>query len=356
MWLNLLLMRMTFNPGIKKNSVRVLFPFLILFVSCGTSEDKELELHATKADSISIKLNSPELKAVNSAILKDPGNAALYNKRALVYLDIKQLDEAVFDAKRAIRLDSTNGSYYLTLVDVYFSQNNTRLAKELLEIIEKKFPENVEGLLKLGELYFLVRQYQKGIDYVNKALKVDEHLAKAYYLKGSIYKESGDTARAISSLETAVDQDNSFEDAFFDLGVIYAARKNPLALEYYNSALRINPSGLNVLYARAKLLQDLGKVDEAIKEYEDMIKKNKTCDQCLYNLGAIYLELKNEPGKAIDYFSRAIEINANYADAYFARGYAYARLNNKKNAKADYETCLGLFPNHEGATLGLNNL
>lgn len=356
MWPNLLLTRMIFNVVIKKSRALFLFSLLIVFVSCRNEEEKELELQASKADSISIKLNAPELKAVNSAILKDPGNAALYNKRAVVYVGIKQLEEAVFDAKRAIHLDSANAQYYLTLVDVYFSQNNTRLAKELLETIEKKFPENVEGLLKLGELYFLVRQYQKGIDYVNKALKVDENLAKAYYLKGSIYKESGDTARAISSLETAVDQDNRFEDAFFDLGIIYAARKNPLALEYYNSALRINPSNVNILYARAKLLQDLGKVDDAIKEYEDMITKNKTCDQCLYNLGAVYLELRKEPGKAIDYFNRAIAINPNYADAYFARGYAYAKLNNKKSAKADYETCLSLSPGHEGAALGMNSL
>jgi tetratricopeptide (TPR) repeat protein len=100
-------------------------------------------------------------------------------------------------------------------------------------------------------------------------------------MKGSIYKESGDTARAISSLVTATEQDNAFEDAFYDLGIIYAARKNPLAMEYYNSALRINPTNANILYARAKLLQDLGKIDEAIVEYESMILKNKECDQCI---------------------------------------------------------------------------
>lgn len=330
----------------------VSFLFLLSCQSSVKPEAADLRL----ADSLSIKLNSPALKAVNAELLKDPENAALYNKRSLVYMSIKELPAAVNDAKRAIRIDSLQASYYLTLVDVYFSQNNTRLAKDLLEIVVRKFPENTEALLKLAELYFLVRQYQKGIDYVNKALKADPAIAKAYYIKGSIYSESGDTTRAISSLETAVEQDNNYGDAFYDLGLIYAAKKNPIAMEYYNSALRVDPANQLALYARAKLLQDLGKTDEAIAEYQSIAGKFKTCDNCYYNLGALYLEVKKEPKKALDYFTKALELNPNYAAAYFARGYAYSKLGDKESARADYKMCLKIQPNYEGAVEGLNSL
>ena len=123
----------------------------------------------------------------------------------------------------------------------------------------------------------LQTQYQKGIDYVNKALKINDRSAKAYYLKGSIYRESGDTGRAISSLETAIEQDIKYENAFIDIAVMYSARKNPIALEYYNNAIKINPYNENTIYARAKLLQDLGKTDEAIIEYKSILSKNKNC-------------------------------------------------------------------------------
>lgn len=332
------------------------FALCFFVVSCQSAEEKELETQNQLADSISIRLNSPELKAVNEELKKDPGNAALYNKRAQVYMGIKEMEAAVNDARRAIRLDSTNAAYYLTLVDIHFTRNHTREAKDLLESVAKKFPENTEALMKLSELYFLVRQYQNGIDYVNKALKVDEHLARAYYIKGSIYRESGDTARAISSLETAIEQDNNYIDAFHDLGIIYAAKKNPLALEYYNNALRINPSSQELLYARAKLLQDLGKTEQAIAEYENLLAKFKACDMCHYNLGAIYLEIKKDNRKALDYFTKAIVENPNYLEAYFARGYTYSRLNDKASAKADYNMCLKIEPNYEPALDGLNSL
>jgi pentatricopeptide repeat protein len=335
----------------------LILPFFLVFISsCQSSEKKELQAENAKADSISIRLNLPELKAVNAQLLEDPNNAELYKKRALIYTSIKEYSAAVNDAKRAIKIDSNVADYYNTMVDAYFSQNNTRKAKELLETIEKKFPENTEALLKSAELYFIVRQYQKAIDYTNKALKVDPGLAKGYYIKGSIYRESGDTAKAITSLETATEQDNRYEDAFFDLGIIYAARKNNLALDYYNSALRINPNNENTLYARAKLLQDLGKIEEAIIEYKKLLEKNKNCDNCCYNLGAIYLELKKDNANAITYFNKAIDINPNYAEAFFARAYTYAKLGDKEQAKADFNTCLRLSPNYEPAVEGLNKL
>ena len=331
--------------------------FFGVFISC-TSESAKTDVEELnkKADSLSSKLNSPELKTVNAELLKNTNDASLYDKRSRIYQSLKQFNEAINDSKRAIKIDSTKSEFHMTLVDAYFSQNSTRMAKELLEIMEKKFPDNTPTLLKLSEMFFLVRQYQKAIDYANKALKIDENLAKAYYLKGSIYRESGDTAKAISSLETATEQDNKFEDAFYDLGVIYAARKNPIAFEYYDNTLKINPYNANARYARAKLLQDLNKIDEAIKEYENIISKDASCYNCYYNLGAIYLEIKKDNKKALEKFTKAIELNPSYTEAYFARGFTYAKLKDKENAKADYSTCLKIQPNYDAAIQGLNNL
>lgn len=345
---------MTYNHYYKQS---VLFLFILIALgSCKNNSNEELKTETSINDSLSIKLNSPELKAVNAELLDNPNSAELYDKRANIYISLKQLNEAVNDAKRAIKLDSTKADFYMTLVDAYYTQNNTRLAKELLEIIQKKFPENVDALLKLAEIYYIVKQYQKGIDYVNKALKINERLAKAYYLKGSIYRESGDTARAVSSLETAIEQDTKFENAYIDIALMYAARKNPIALEYYNNALKINPYNDNTIYARAKLLQDIGKIDEAIIEYKSILTKNKNCENCYYNLGAIYLEIKKDNKIALENFTNAIALNPNSAQAYFARGYTYSKLKDKASAKADYNMCLKIQPNFESAIQALNEL
>ena len=356
MWQNSLPMPTTYKK--MKFTSHLASATLFLFFACQNSNinKEEISSQNKRADSISIQLNSKELKWVNGELVGDPNNPELYNKRAKIYLGLEQLEEALADCKLVLKLDSTVAAYYNTLIDVYFAQNNTRLAKETLLEVEKKFPENTEALLKLGELYYLVKQYQNAITYVNKALKVDESLAKGYYLKGSIYRESGDTSLAVSSLETAIEQDNKFEDAFYDLGIIYAARKNPLALDYYNNTLSLNPENQNALYARARYYQAIGETEKAIIEYKNMVSKVKSCDQCYYNLGAIYFGLKNNPEQAVEYFTKAIEVNPNYLEAYFARAFIYAKLKDKTSAKADYNMCLKLQPDYEDAIRGLNEL
>jgi tetratricopeptide (TPR) repeat protein len=328
---------------------------VIAIYSCDPKKTTNEERESHRADSLMQILNSPELKALNKKILDSPNDPALYNERAKVFLQLKQMEDAISDAKRALRIDSTNVGFYLTEADIFFAANQTRNSKYVLEKIVRKFPENTEGLLKLGELFYFVKQYENAFAAINKALKINQNLAKGYYLKGSIYKETGDTAKAISSFETAIDQDNRNDGAFLELGIIYGARRHAIALEYFDNALRINPVP-EVLYAKAKLLQDLGKTDAAVVIYEEILKKDALHENSLYNLGAIQLQLKRDPSKALDYFTRAIGANPKYAEAYFARGVCYEELKDKKSAYQDYTTCLQLKKNYEPAVDALNAL
>lgn len=325
-----------------------------LVFSCTPKEKQEEEVKNEKRDSLIEKINSPELKAVNDALLKEPDNDSLYRERAKLYIRFQIFDEAIGDANRAIKIDSVNAKNYLTLADAYFASNKTRQAKETLEKTVKRFPKDTEALLKLGELFFLVRQYENAITQINAALKIDENLAHAYFLKGSVFKEMGDTTKAISSMQTAIEQDNKYYDAFVSIGVLYASRKNPLAFEYYENALRLRPNDETVLYNKAKLYQDLNKIQEAEAIYEKLLSVNKNNDKVLYNLGAISLDKKKDANKAVDYFSKAIAANPKYTEAYYARGISFETLKDLNNAKADYNMCLQVTPNYEPAIEALN--
>lgn len=339
--------------------MRLSFLFIILsvlaFPSCKQGDDKLTE-NTARTDSLYKVINAPELKIINQKILENPSDGNLYNDRAKLYLKYKMLEDAINDAKRAIRIDSSNVNYYLTQADVFFAANETKNCKDVLEKVVVKFPTNTDGLLKLGELFYFVKQYEYAFAKINLALKVNENLAKAYYLKGNIYKEIGDTAKAISSLETAIEQDNKNYGAFLDLGLIYASRKNGIALEYYDNALSIKPTSIEALYAKAKLLQDINKIDESIVIYNHILKIDSVHVFSIYNLGAIELENKKNTTNAFTYFSKAIKINPKYAEAYFARGVCYQELNDKTNALADYSMCLQIKPNYLPAVDAINTI
>ena len=337
-----------------KNLLLLFFVSAILF-SCGPKEEGVTE-NAHRTDSLLKVINSPELAALNKKILDNPDDASLYNERAKIYLQNRQFEDAISDSKRSIRMDTSKANFYLTEADIFFAANETRNAKDVLEKVVKKFPENTDGLLKLGELYYFVKQYENAFAKINQALKVNENLAKGYYLKGSIYKEIGDTGKAISSLETAIEQDNKNYGAFLELGLIYGAKKNALAFEYYNNAISLNPTNVEALYAKAKLTQDLNQIKEAVVMYNQILKIDSFHVFSIYNLGAIEFGINNNPKLAMDYFNRAINANPKYAEAYYARGACYQELKDRNNASADYQMCLQLKPNYEPAVEGLNSL
>lgn len=329
--------------------------FLTLFISCKPTDEAVIE-NSARTDSLLKLINTPELKTINAKIIENPSDAKLYNERAKLYLKYKQLEEAINDAKRCIRIDSSNVDYYLTQADVFFAANETKNCRDVLEKTVKKFPTNTDGLLKLGELYYFVKQYELAFSKINQALKLNENLTKAYSLKGNIYKETGDTAKAISSFETALEQDNKNFSSFLDLGLIYGARRNLIALEYYDNAININPMSSEALYAKAKLLQDLNKLDEATVIYNRILKNDPQHAISLYNLGAIEFSFKSNPKNGLTYFTKAIDANPKYVEAYFARGACYQELNDNANASADYQMCLQLKPNYPPAVDGLNSI
>lgn len=327
----------------------------LLFYSCKPTIDSTKE-DVAHTDSLLKIIKSPELAAVNKKLLENPNDPLLYNERGYIYLKYKQTEEAMNDAKRSLRIDSTNVNSYLLEADIFFSANETHSAKDVLDKIIVKFPKNTDALLKLGELLYFVKQYELAFAKINEALKINQNLAKAYYIKGSMYKETGDTAKAVSSLETAIEQDNKNFGAFLDLGLIYANRKNPIALEYYNNALALNPQSTEVLYAKAKLFQDINKTEEAIAIYNEIIKIDPLYKNAFYNIGAIELDLKKDINKALEYFTKAINADPKYAEAYYARGVCYQILKDKNNAYSDFNMCLQLKPNFEPAVESLNKL
>ena len=327
----------------------------LFITSCG-DKNKDPNTEIPLVDSTLSKLNSPELKAINAELGKNPSNPDLYYKRGQLYLSNKDFTAAIGDAKRAIKIDSSKGDYFILLCDGYFFSNQTRLAKETLEYCLKLNPASTEANLKLGEMYFYVRKYQESINYINNALKVNQTLSKGYYLKGMCYKESGDTAKAVSSFETAVEQDNNYYAAYMELGLIFANKKNPLALEYFNNALRIDPKSSEIYYDMGKFYQDMNKPKLATETYKKLLSFNPKEKNAIYNLGAIELYFNKNIEAAKKCFSDAIFTDPNYAEAYFGRGVCYDQQKDYKNAKADYEMAIQLKPNYEHAIENLNRL
>ncbi len=337
---------------LKKSILTVLSTLLLIACNNGTEKKENI----AEPDSLLTKANAPELKRLNDLLKASPNSPDLYLQRGKAYLDLKDFEAAVADGERAIKLDSAKDVYYLFLTDAYFFANRTRQAKEILERCIKNVPASTEGYLKLAELFFYVKKYQESITNINKALKIDETIAKGYFLKGMCYKESGDTALAISSFQTACEQDNEYYDSYVEVGRLLSIKRNPLCVQYFNNALKINPKSTEVVYMISKFYQDAKKYKPAIDAYTKLLQMDPSNKNALYNLGAIEFVFGKDKEKAKKYFSDAITSDPQYAEAYLARGICYEDLKDFDNAIADYKMAVQYKPNFEPAIHNLNKL
>jgi tetratricopeptide (TPR) repeat protein len=269
---------------------------------------------------------------------------------------LKDFELALGDANRALKLDSLNSANYLLLADVYYVTNQTRLAKETLERCLKNLPKDKDALLKMAELLFYVKKYQESIDKINLALETDPYLAKGYFLKGMNYMESGDTGKAVSSMQTAIEQDPEYYTAYMQLGLLFYYKNNPVCLDYFDNAIRINSKSTEAMYAKAKFFQDFSKFKEAKELYAKILAYEPTHLNALYNTGAIILGEEKNPKTAEEYFSKAIEVSPSYTEAFFAKGVCLEQQKKKADAIIMYKAALKIKPDFEPAINALNKL
>ena len=318
---------------------------IVTIISCTNNSTKT---ETKTKDTIAVK-TPEELNKLNNQLKANPKDAELYHKRAQYFFDRKDYNSSMADMTSAMNIDSSKAEYYLTLSDIYFVTNLTSKSKAALEKCIKLDDKNTIAMLKLAELFLYVRKYKESIEYINMALKIDKFNAKAHFMKGMNYKEMKDTAKAISSMQTAVEQDQKYYNAYIQLGILCAAQRNSLAIQYYKDAIRIKPKSTEAWYDLGKCYQDLGNWSNAIASYSTLLKIDANNKYAHYNTGVIYfLALKKYP-EAIEQYTQAIGIDPKYTEAYYARGICYKEMKKMNEASTDFVACTSINPDFEPA-------
>ena len=292
----------------------------------------------------------------NKLLLQNPENASYRHERAKYFLGKNRLDSSLADLSIALKQDSAQPEYFVTLAEVYFKLNKIRFAISALEKCLSLSPTHIEANLKLAELNLYVRNYQESMDEANTVLGSDPHHAKAYFIKGMIYRETGDTTKAISSFRTVTEQDEEYYAAYMQLGILLASKKDSLALSYYSHALRINPKSEEALYGMGKFFQDAHQWNRALETYSLLLKNNFKFKYAHFNLGVIHLVNLKVPDEGIKHFSHAIQADSNYTEAWYGRGSCFQTIGDVNKALADYKMALKLSPEYSPAQEGFKEV
>lgn len=284
-------------------------------------------------------------------VKKEPSNAEYRYARAQYFYDAEAFDEAIDDLRQAILLDSLKPQYYHLMADVlldYSRPNDSKRAIQILEQAASLFPEDALTLLKLSEFNLIVRQHSNALAALDQLLKNDPQNAEAFFMSGRIALDMSDTIRAIKAFQKSVQYDSDLFDAWVFLGRIFAKKNNPIAIQYFDNALRLDTANLQVMEYKAGFFLNRGEYVKASELYRKIILADPDYSNAYYDLGVMYLR-QDSLEQAYKHFGMAVKTDPLYIRAYYMRGLAAERKGDLESALRDFTQASRMNANFEEA-------
>lgn len=239
---------------------------------------------------------------------KDPKNAKAWYEQGKILFLANRYDDAsrAFYQFVQLRPSVSLGRWYLAQSLVEIGKCDSALIH--LEVVSKEIDSvRTKAQLKLARCYFDTKNFEKSIEEYKNLDQSGLLEQKDYERYASAYIYTGDT---ISALDTY--------DKLFAKNEINCALVVQVALFSLNSGI----------YNRSA-------------EYLKLAQKkcnDSTAQRLNFNLGYVYL-MQKKYDSSIVYFDKAIQFDSTNPVSYIYRGDAFASINDKKQAKLDYQKC-----------------
>jgi cytochrome c-type biogenesis protein CcmH/NrfG len=141
-------------------------------------------------------------------------------------------------------------------------------------------------------------------------------------MPGGMPPPQADNVQArITALQQVVARDPKNVQAWVQLGNDYFDTRQPQkAIEAYGRALELRPDDANVLTDQGVMYRDVGQFDKALANFEKANKADPKHVQSLFNMGVVFFHDLRQPKKAIEAWTKVIQIAPQSEQAAQARG------------------------------------
>lgn len=174
---------------------------------------------------------------LNEAIQHQPSLALAYSDRGLAYFNTGSPERAMADMDMAIRLGATDGLTHYRRGMMLFKVGRKDREKEVLADLDQAIQ-----------------------------LRPDD-FPSAYFMRGMILGQTGDTDRAIKEYTSAILLKHDYAVAYFQRALSYQMKgEAALALADYDTALQLHPESAMAYYYRGVSYAEKGDFDSASRD------------------------------------------------------------------------------------------
>lgn len=242
------------------------------------------------------------LKLLIEGTRQAPNDMNLLEAKGRFFLAGKKFKEAlgVFEAIERNKPQAGFGS----IVNTYLAMGDQAKALEKLRTEIRNNPTNLGLRAELSRIYFLMGKKTDAVENAQDLIRKNPDSAIGYLALALVYQSNNDIDKSIEVLRSA----SKIKDAkiAFMLGNLYALRKNyTAALEQYKKAENVKAGADQVIFQKATILHAVGKKNEAVEEYQKVLRLSPNHAMALNNLAYVYGEENKNLSKALMYATRA---------------------------------------------------
>jgi tetratricopeptide (TPR) repeat protein len=292
-------------------------------------------------------ITAGEIKLVdlNRALRQNRNNAALYAKRAKIYLDQKDLKKALADIEAAIRINDNQEEFYFWKAVILRENQQITRALEVAEEAENLGLKDPNNYLLQTELLLKKKQFPEALEKVTEALKLDPENAQGFYYKGLTRALLGDTASAIILYKRTIRTAPDLIFPYLQLGSIFNAQKDYDQANYYlKNGARLDSTNGFLWYQQGLCYAGLKMADSAYVSFAQAVKSDQAQYLANYQMGLMDFKRKNYNGAATNMaLAKAQSPNLVMSTEILAE--SYEKTGRYKEALVEYNKILRRKPN-----------
>lgn len=206
--------------------------------------------------------------------------------------------------------------------------------------------DEVLELMRRGQSYADTGDYDRAILNYGLAIELAPDYVQAYIQRGRAY--TGDiyrARRAIKDFSKAIELAPDLAIAYYHRGVRHFVTENyDQAVDDLSQAIDLDPTYTDAYRWRAMSFQKLGNQEQATADWERLLSITPQSAEGYLLRGSVHLEFNKDIEKAIEDYTKAIELEPDWALAYYKRGYLYLSRGDKEKALIDFEQYLDIEP------------
>lgn len=291
--------------------------------------------------------NKKSLELINKAIELDPKNPTHLKNKISILTRLKMYDVAFDEIKN---VDSKDPDFYLLDAQIH------RDLKEFDKAIEQ-LDKAIQFDNKDIKIYFLkagiltkLKDFKGAIDLYDKILEINSKDHHAHFYKGQLYLKMTDYEEALKEIDNAIffNPENYFY--YGTKSAILCDNLNRLeeALDTVNEGLKIEADAEGLLHNKFiilfKLTYKSNKHKEVLKELDNFIKDNPKFSR-FYGLKSKILFDLGKEDKAINLIEKAIELNPKEITNYRFQYEILVKLDNHEEVLDALNKALKEIPN-----------